>query len=75
MMELDNLKKDVEKLSEKQQEIIKLSKEVADIAEDSNIEYLNELPLLYKMQLKKALGNAGNQSLAKRIKREGGFDF
>ena len=74
-MELENLKKDVEKLSEKQQNIIKLSKEVASIAEEFTVEYLNKLPLLYKIQLKKALGNAGNQNLARRIKREGGFDF
>lgn len=74
-MELEELKKEVEELSEKQQRMIELSKEISELAEDSNIAHLNDMPLLYKLQLKKALGHAGNSSLARRIKREGGFDF
>lgn len=71
----DELKKEVEKLSEKQQRLIELSKEVTRLAEESEIESLNEMPLLYKMQLKKALNSRGKSSISKHIKREGGFDF
>lgn len=75
IMNIEELKKEVEKLSEKQQTMIEMSKEISRLAEEENVECLNQMPLLYKLQLKKALGNVGNSGLARQIKREQGFDF
>ncbi len=74
-MSLDDLKAEVEKLSSKEQEIVKLAKKICSEAEKKEVENLNDLPYLHKIRLKKALDSFGKTNLSMKIKREGIHDL
>ncbi|MCJ7450637.1 MAG: hypothetical protein MUP58_02750 [Candidatus Nanohaloarchaeota archaeon QJJ-9] len=67
MSETDKLKETVEKLSEHEIQKIKLLKEISRLTEDAELAKINEMPLLYRMEIQKALDEYGENEIASKI--------
>lgn len=66
-MEPDRLKKALEDLSEHELKRLELLEEITDMVEDTGLEQINGMPLLYRLELRKVLGEMGKDNLAARI--------
>jgi len=67
MSDTDELKQLAEKLSEQEFERLKILKQVSRLVEEMDISDINELPSLYKLEIKKSLEEHGNEQLAAKI--------
>lgn len=63
----EDLKELAEQLSEQEFERLKLLKKVTRLVEDMDLSEVNDLPSLYRLEIKKALEENGNDRLAARI--------
>lgn len=68
MSDREELKQAVEQLSEQEFQRLQLLQQITDLATDMDVEDLNELPSLYRMEIKRALRESGEQRLADRIR-------
>lgn len=66
--EQDELKDAVEELSEKELDNIELLNKIADLVESSDTQRINELPLLYRLEIVKALEKLDKDVEASKIK-------
>ncbi len=64
---VEDLKKAIEKLSEQELEKVKTLKEVKKVSENVSTEKINSLPLLYRLELRKALEEIGEDEKALEI--------
>ncbi|MDY6778210.1 MAG: hypothetical protein SVU32_06065 [Candidatus Nanohaloarchaea archaeon] len=64
----EELKEAVERLSEQEFERLQLLKKIASIVEQADMGEINSMPTLYRLEIKKALEELGNQHAASRIK-------
>ncbi len=67
MGDKEELKETAEELSEQEFERLKLLKKVTHLVEDMDMSEVNDLPSLYRLEIKKALEESGNDELAARI--------
>ncbi|MCJ7450203.1 MAG: hypothetical protein MUP58_00490 [Candidatus Nanohaloarchaeota archaeon QJJ-9] len=67
-MDQEELKEAVEEASRKELDNWELFKEVAEGVETTGAEEVNELPILYRMEVKKILHKLDKTELAKKIK-------
>lgn len=68
MSDRAELKQAIEELSEQEFQRLQLLQQITDIATEMDVEDLNELPSLYRMEIKRALRENGEQRLADRIR-------
>ncbi len=66
-MSNDTLKKQIERLSEQDLSRIKTLKRINHIVKESTIEEMNDMPLLYRLELRKALEELGEDKKAQEI--------
>ena len=66
-MSNDNLKKKIETLSEQDLSRIKTLKKINEIVKESSVEEMNKMPLLYRLELRKALEELGEDEKAQKI--------
>ncbi|MCJ7429237.1 MAG: hypothetical protein MUP66_02490 [Candidatus Nanohaloarchaeota archaeon QJJ-5] len=64
----EKLKQAVEKLSEQEFERLKHLRKIASIMDDVSIDEINQMPTLYRLELKKALEELGNKQEAEKIR-------
>ncbi|MDY6777070.1 MAG: hypothetical protein SVU32_00265 [Candidatus Nanohaloarchaea archaeon] len=67
-MRAKELKEAVEKLSENDIDRLKNMKKVAQIVEEADTSEINELPVMYRMEIKKALERLGKDNMASKLK-------
>lgn len=67
-MNNEKLKESIEKLSEQDLSRIKLLKSISEKVEDTSIEEINSMPLLYRLELRKALEEMGENEKARKIR-------
>ncbi|MDY6771008.1 MAG: hypothetical protein SV186_03570 [Candidatus Nanohaloarchaea archaeon] len=63
----DELKEAAEELSEQEFERLKLLKRIAQLVDDLDISEVNDLPALYRLEIKKALEELGNEQAASKV--------
>lgn len=68
MDKTEELKEAVEEISEEEFKRLRLLRTIVNIATEMDIEELNELPSLYRIEIKKALRESGNQQRADQIR-------
>lgn len=68
MDKTEELKEAVEELSEEDFRRLQLLRTIVNIATEMSIEELNKLPSLYRIEIKKALRESGNQQRADQIR-------
>ncbi len=66
-MSTENLKKKIETLSEQDLSRIKTLKKINEIVKESSVEEMNKMPLLYRLELRKALEELGEDEKAQKI--------
>ncbi len=66
-MSNENLKKKIETLSEQDLSRIKTLKKINEIVKESSVEEMNKMPLLYRLELRKALEELGEDEKAQKI--------
>jgi hypothetical protein len=67
MADLDNLKQLVEQFSEKEIQELTLQKKIVNAVEDMSADQINQLPLLYRLEVKKALQDNDHDDKAASI--------
>lgn len=68
MDKTEELKDAVEELSEEEFRRLQLLRTIVNIATEMDTEELNQLPSLYRIEIKKALRESGNQQRADQIR-------
>ena len=66
-MEQEKLKKAIEELSEEDLNRIRILKNIGRKVEDTSIDDINSMPLLYRLELRKALEEMGEDEKARKI--------
>ncbi len=66
-MSNESLKKQIERLSEQDLSRIKTLKRIDQMVKDAKVEEINEMPLLYRLELRKALEELGKEEKAQEI--------
>jgi len=66
-MNHEKLKKAIEELSEEDLNRIRILKNISKKVEDTTIEEINKMPLLYRLELRKALEEMGDEEKARKI--------
>jgi len=68
MDDTEELKAAVEELSEQEFKRLRLLRTIINIATEMDLKELNELPSLYRIEIKKALRESGNQQRAEQLR-------
>jgi len=68
MDDTEELKAAVEELSEQEFKRLRLLRTIVNIATEMDLKELNELPSLYRIEIKKALRESGNQQRAEQLR-------
>ena len=74
-MELEKLKEEVEKLTRKEQKIIELSREISNNLEEKSDKSLQDLSLIQKIRLERALDDLGKTDLSRKIKKTKAYKY
>jgi len=62
------LKQNIEDLSEYEMKRWKLLKKISNIVDDMEIDQINQLPELYRIEIKRALEEVGHLQLATKVR-------